>query len=89
MSSWFASDATHASTSPSSSTCSLASALAHRARELADLLGQPRDRDRHTSFAIALEVGLADDVLELAQLHGSTMPEPARITPPSPAARSS
>jgi hypothetical protein len=47
----------------------LARALAHRLRQLADLLGQPRHGGRQATRRVALAVGAGHEALQLAEIH--------------------
>ena len=53
---WLASDASQASTSANSCSCSAARALAHGLGQLADLLGQPGHGGRHAPLAVVVPV---------------------------------
>ena len=68
---WLASDASQANTSANSCSLLLVRALAHRLGQLADLLGQPRDRARHAAGPIALAEGHVDQQLEVVEVHAS------------------
>ena len=67
----FASDASHASTSPNSCMQVVAIAGAERPGQLADLLGQPAERGVPPARGIPLDVRGAHRVLQVADLHGA------------------